>query len=339
MDHSRFHWLEKLQVQLATAAALIVVYFTVWPLVRPWDPHGPVTFLAGGGYAQLAAFAAVVWALAAACAVLTTRARPEGSLLAAVVGAGGISLRSPQVRSLLWREGDHLRVLFAQFLVEVLLLAAVLVGAIVIVSVVRIVVARVRPQWMWRSPLSRRKADRGASPGQSLLEAFPVLRLFLVAPTLREGQKDAAGALPRGGRDRRALNLPRLGLTLLVNEVLAIALILMLLRSGERGQILFALFAAFAVSAFAAQQLYPTRLGIAVWACPMLTALLFYAYGAFTSIDSSPNAWSDVPYFLRALPVDWLTAGVGGALAGSWGSVRVHEFRHLSGQDAAESQG
>jgi hypothetical protein len=94
------------------------------------------------------------------------------------------------------------------------------------------------------------------------------------------------------------------------------------MASDDRGQVLFAVLASFVIAGMLGHHLFPTRLAVATWAMPIATALLFYGLAmASVSQASVPR-----PQF-QVLPLDWLTAGCGGALLGTWLSERMRETR------------
>ena len=146
--------MEKFQVQLVTVAALAVVYLGLWPLFRGSDPSGPVTFLSNGSLAEMGLFAVVFWALACVCAAVTITGRPEGAMIAMLIGAGGLALRSGQIRTLLWSNMANGSALYGRLAVEVLILAAVVAVGSTVIGLVRLAASRVRPRWLWRDPLA-----------------------------------------------------------------------------------------------------------------------------------------------------------------------------------------
>ena len=61
----------------------------------------------------------------------------------------------------------------------------------------------------------------------------------------------------------------------------------------------------------------------------MVAAVAFYVLAAVGSLAKGQGAWMSVPACYHALPVDWLTAGAGGAALGCWIAERMHESRFL----------
>ena len=81
----------------------------------------------------------------------------------------------------------------------------------------------------------------------------------------------------------------------------------LLLRSLDRAQVAFALFAGFLIAAWVARHYFWTRSATIAWAMPLLAGLLMYALAAVTG---------GTQLVFQILPIDWATAGVSGALAG-----------------------
>jgi hypothetical protein len=294
MDHHRFHWLEKVQVQLATLLSLALVYYVSWSYMEPRDPGGPVSFAATGSYGQMILFALTVWALAAVGAVLTVSARPEGAMLAAFIGAGGVSLHSTSIRPLLWNWAGRLSGLYWVLIVEMILLGLLVSLTVVVVVLLRRLIERFKPSWAWRPPL--------------------------VA-----GLPPAAAGQHRG----RPQQLARCAYCLLLGVFGSAVLLLLLMQSGERGQTLFAVLISFVLSSLVAHQVFPSCSSAVAWATPVVTGVMFYALASASLSGVPPDAWAKTPFYAYALPVDWMTAGGGGALLGFWTSQRIHEFRHF----------
>ena len=322
MPYKRRHLLEKLQVELAAGAALAVMYLAVGPVLGWWDPEWPTTFVPSGAFAQMAGFAATVWILAAACALVTVSSRPEGALLATLVGAAGVSLHSSPIRTIFWQHEGALGLLFGMLIAEVLLLVVVLLVAEMVVFVVRTGVARWKPGWMWRGrvgpsgPSARAHGD--SEPGAGLTLGGGLLRTILA-------RKRLPGAT--GGRVG-VVSVSCLGVSVLIGAIL----LMLLMQSSHRGQVVFSLFVSFLLAVMIAHQKFPTPFGAAAWISPILTAIVFYLLAAGASMETVPNSWTHVPFYARALPVDWMAAGGAGAVLGFWISERIHELRHMENE-------
>ena len=332
MNQRTLHLLEKIQIQLATVIAGVAVYAAAWPLVRPWDVEGPVAFLPTGDAGGAVAFALIVWLVAGVTALATVRARPEGALVATLLACGAVSIRSPQICSLLWRRSDALGGMYAGMMVETLLLAVVLVGAVAVVALVRSLVATVRPGWLWRDPIERLDGgpaadDRPAGWSQRWGREMALLLGFRPRASGLPVETSQDGSAPRPAVGTEGV--ARAGGCLAVALAAALVLLWLLLRSSERGQILFAILVSFVLAALLAHQLMPSRHSMLMWVLPFAVAAFLYGAGAGMSLGDSPRAWTAVPLRARALPIDWLTAGCGGVFLGYWLSARIHEMRFI----------
>ena len=116
-------------------------------------------------------------------------------------------------------------------------------------------------------------------------------------------------------------------------------MLLVLMKSSNRGQILFALGASFLLGTMIAHQLFPATQSAVAWAGPVLGAVFLYALTCASSIGLGPQAWREVLINARALPVDWITFGAGGAVLGYWISARIHEMRRAADDPGQGPQG
>ena len=337
LSHRYIHLLEKIQVELAALAALVVVYVLLAPAVAAADPEAPITFLPDGRLGEMAMLAGIVWLAAAGCALVTVSARPEGAILATMIGAGGISLYSPRLQALLWERQGNIASVFSQLRLETLLLSLVLLGAVVVIAVVREGMRAWKPQWMWKSPLSVLGVD-----------GFPQAKPGKGDKAARSDPSEAPSALPapRGGlrgvlermdllgisRDGKIAGPGKAGMLCVkffaMGLVISIACLFLLLQAPQRGQILFALLASFVVAVVIAHQVFPAPYSIVAWMMPIATSVVLYTLAA-AAAGSGVDAWARVEDYSRALPVDWLTAGSGGAVLGYWISERLHEMKFI----------
>lgn len=317
MSH-RHHLLEKVQVELAALAALALTYFLAAPALNLGDPILPIVFLPTGNLGAASSAAVVVWGLTILCVLVTVSARPEGSMLAALLGSCGYSLYSSPMRALLWQRERDLAGLFRLLAAEVLLLSLVLVGMAILVTLVRRIVASVKPDWAWRSPLLRTGPGTG-----SWLDKLFGQGYYL------QGRQDSEEAAPTA-RQR----MGQAGLFVVCGLLISMVLLVVLMQSSDRGQNLFAMLASFTLGILIAHQVLPVPNSLFCWAMPIPAGILFYLLASFTSVPGPKQAWMDVHHYAQALPIDWITVGSGGAVLGFWISERIHEMRHFEKQQA-----
>lgn len=301
MSPRQFHWLEKFTVQTAMVASLAAGYFLIYPLVRASDGQMAVAFLAVGGAGRAASFVIGLLLLSAASGLLTVTSRPCGAILVAAIGAGAVALRSPEFTTLLWLRQDSLPGLFGLLIAETLLLGALLFVVVTVTRQARALAGRVLPSLIWHP-------SRSPKPPQA--------------------RQAPAGFAALGPWARSLLSA---GLALLVG----LAAILVLLQSPHRGQVLFALLVSFGAAAWLASRLLPAPRVEAYLFAPFAAAILFYTLASVASYGPQPEAWTNVPLYARVLPLDWLTAGCGGAMLGCWIAQRMDEAKLL---DQTEEQ-
>ena len=302
---------------MAGAAAFLAAWFYVWRLVQPWETGGALAFIPAGRYGNLVLFAASAWALAALCALVTLGSRPEGSLLAALAGLAALALHGGPANTLLWRETGRFHALFPGLAAETAAMALVLLGMVGVALVVRALAGRLWPGWKWQPVMEDqlRKAETSSdqpSGGKALWrEIVEGLRVRVAA---------------------KSSPLARLAGCLLLQLAISVLMLVVTFRSSERGQIAFALLSSFFVAAWAAHQAFPARNTLLCILLPLGMGLAVTLLGA-AYLDETAPAWYHALRMGRgmpirsALPVDWLSLGCGGAVAGIWLSRRMHEDR------------
>jgi len=341
MKHTHRYWLEKLQLQVVTAGAVAFVYLVCWQGLRGTDPDAAVSFLANGSGTEILLFAGILWAMAAVCGALTIMGRPESAMIAVLLGAGGLALRSGQMRSLLWQNMPDSGAMYGKLILEVVVLAVLAMAAGSLAAFTRALMSRSRPNWLWKHPLAelpdedRRKlglaeVDRVVFVGGLVDSAVLNMGMWLFRSLARRGSSKA-GDKARN-REMAVRTASALGLALM----LSIVLLLVFMRSADRGQIIFALLASFFLAVLIAHQMMPCPFGPIVWMLPIVVAVGAYILAGTTSVGAGPQGWIAAPAYARALPLDWLTAGGGGATLGYWVSARMHEERHMERPIEAE---
>ena len=326
MKLRRLHLVEKLRLQFAAALSLGLVYFLLYRAFGSWDPRSPVMFLALGRYGDLAMFVVFLTALAVLCGAVTVGTRPAGALVATLVGAMAVSFRSPQARAVLWTRSGELGGLFAAMIAEVVVLALAVALAAVVIKLVSQVMGFLNPGWVWRDPLAdlgeadrRRMAQVAVEAGDKMHYGGLVLRSV--------HWLGAIGSRKVGKRleVRQALRICLYSLALSV--AIAMVVLLLLLRSPDRGQIVFAVAGSMFVGTLVANQAFPAPSALPAAVLPVICAVALYAVAAF-KCAGGVDAWMNVPLYGRVLPVDWVIAGGAGAVFGYWVSARLHESRH-----------
>jgi hypothetical protein len=247
--------------------------------------------------------------------------------MAATIGVGGLALRSSDFRALLWARQGDLPAMFWQLVGELAVLTGIVIVCGLVVLGVRGVVGWLFPRWVWQDPLSGAVlAPAGkADPAQrdTLGAAARLLGLGAVDYTVHSKDSPAPQAVSRGEL------LARLATCVVVSLAISTALLMVLMRSDERGQTIFAMLASFLLAVLIAHSIAPAPYPLVAWAPPLVVGVAFYVLGAMTQIRPVPQGWLDVPLYARVLPLDWATFGVGGGLLGYWFSARLHEARHI----------
>lgn len=333
MTHRQVHFLEKIEFQVTAIAAAAVVYWFVWPLLIPGDPEWPICFVARGAYTHLYVLAGFACALGLACGALTVTARPQTAAMALALGLGGLSLRSPRIGSLLWATQDSMPAMYWRMALEVLVLLAVVIIAAAVADIGRRIAAWLAGGLLWRDPLLELDDERREAYNRELAKrnaekpspwsAWLVLSLLSSPLGIIWVPNVKSEKLPRRDTTVRGV------LGFLISTTAAAIVVLMLLRSPERGQILFALFAGCFLGVFLSQRIVPTRANVTAWATPAVLGVLLYVLAAVSSVGTGPGAWMTVKSYARILPIDWITAGLGGAMLGHWEDLRMREVRYI----------
>ena len=314
---------EKAQITVVALAGLAAVYYLISPAFLGPDPEAPITFLAGAHPLRLLGLAAVVWVVAAIAGLLTPSSRPEGCLLVVMAACGGIMLRSPSLSTLLWTWDGSLHSLYGLLLLDLLAMAGIVLVAELVAGVARLLVGRLAPGLIWHDLSEDLDEDdrKALAEADVALPAEPSLAHFdPLLLTLRKIGRQGNGD-PASGKT----SLACLG----VGVAAGLAISALLLRSLERGQVAFALFAGFLLAAWGARHYFWTRSIAIAWAMPLLAGLLVYALAFATG---------GTQMVFQVLPVDWMTAGVAGALTGFWTAGRVREHRIIEALSVVEAE-
>ena len=311
MNHQRFHIIEKFQIQMTTLLAGVIVFFLFWPVMKPADILKPAVYLATGQTGKLLILAGGVWVLSAVLAAITIHVRPMGALVATALGTGALSIHSARIESLLWEHEGSIGSTYFSMMAEVLILAVILAVTAVIVVLVRRAIGKAYPKLLWKNPIEgaeQAKSDKG------------ITSIFIYLSSWRGEAWNKSETLIN--------SLKCLGLALVTAEIM----MLILMRSPLRGQILFSLAGSFLVAMIIANHYSPTPLGLAVCFVPVVCAMIHYFLGASGMLLDSDSCAN----IQKALPIDWMTMGLGGALTGYWVSQRLREMKLLEQQASQE---
>jgi hypothetical protein len=127
---------------------------------------------------------------------------------------------------------------------------------------------------------------------------------------------------------------------LCVGMVAGLVLASLLMRSAQRGQILFALFIGYMLAAILAYHFFPVSRPYVAWVVPLITAVVLYVIASMGRRDTDSVSIAAMASLYKTLPLDWLTAGCSGALLGAWVGRRMRDFRImevLGGEDDQSS--
>jgi hypothetical protein len=324
---------EKLGVQGLGALAAVGVYWLIAPHLAAPDPLLPAAFTPDGRWGQAVAAAMTFWALAAICGAMLVVARPEGALAATLIGLAGVCAFSPPIRSLLWSSGQNLRSVYLAMLSEVILGGAALVVAAEIVGWVHRAAMPLVGRLGWR-PIEQRVPEidgESVAPDEPTIASLPGRQFGQTVATVlwglrsllrRSDSAEPVGKDKLSGPGRRAACM---AMTL----ILGVVLVALLMQSADRKQVIFAIAISFLIASLVAHQTFPTACTILVWITPVLVGAAVYALAAATagSTGAAPMDWLETPLLARALPIDWIAAGGGGAMLGVWISCRSHETK------------
>lgn len=301
MNYSRQLWLEKALVRAVLVVGLIVSYLLLGPVLVMGEPLAPLTFLQDG-VARLGMFVGVLLGLAVLLGLLMLPARPGAALMATLLVAGGMSLPSSPIHSLLWYRGSRIPAVYLGLMGELLLLWVLGVAAWLIILAVRRQMARVRPGWVWS----------GEMPSVPLWQR-------------RWGGNDAKEAGSKA--------LASAGAFAAVSALVAMVGLLLLLQNDLRNQVAFGLVISFGAGSFIANRTVGVTSQWHALLAPLIVAIVLYALAMAGDYPANSLGWASVQVWSRPLPVDWLTFGAGGSLLGLWVSQRVAQEQAL--HDAA----
>lgn len=294
-------FVEKARFTAACAIAVALFLSVGWTVVRPIDPYAAVTLLLQDR--PWPALVGVVAALSVVASVVATVVAgvplPHAGVAATAVGLAVMATRGGTMTKLLMYHGTtpaERRSLALLLAIEVALWTAAIWAAWLAES------AALR--WLGAAAAPDAPAEPRASTGSRVVDALVRWRDGLLG-----------GAV--------CVAVAWIVITLAISRTPASAI--------ERGQVYFAVSLGFFAGALAGHQLW--RRGAAGWYALGVAVLAVIGYGLgyvrptpalplYAGLATTPpNA------LFRALPVEYLSMGVVGSLAGYWFSRRLHAGR------------
>ncbi|MCE5324802.1 MAG: hypothetical protein LLG01_00150 [Planctomycetaceae bacterium] len=329
MKYKRLHLIEKLRVQVAAAAALLAVYFWAYHLVAGADPKAPTVFF-GAGAGHLLQFIAVIMTTAVLAGAASVGMRPSAGLLVTLVGAAGLSLHMPSVLPLLWNNESALGFLLVQMILDTLLLAVVVFGAALLTGWVRNKITALSPSWAWQDPLASLTEEqrRKVKARKVYYMGDPISALVATAAHGVFSKYAEQGSREIGTSKDLRKQLVLGGYCLALAILTGFVLLLLLMRSYDRSQTMFAVAGSLFAATLLAYQVFPFRSAAVAMVTPVVLAVVMYALGAMKTVSGMHLSWETVAPYACAVPLDWVTAGAAGAVAGYWVSSRIHEARY-----------
>ena len=312
--------LRRSRYALAIVFSAFLFSTLAWQVAAPPPEHGGVSLVIWGGTGQ-GLVAGLMLALllvvsAAVCTLLVHPDNPHMGLFCALLGACALSVRGGTVYDIVRlaqaspeKYGAAARMLGLECLQW---------GVICVVAAIAVELIHRRffknYHWVMRSG--------GDLPRESLHKARPGESVMGVAHT--------ASSAAQTGKLPLAVATP---LAAVLCGVIGFCLLYLLLQSQAKGQVFLACFAAFYGAGALTYIVFPKAPVVAFIAAVPLTAAVgcFYASGEAGWPAGNPGFFPGQAHFfmMRALPLDYIAAGVPGVLLGYyhgfWWSLHSHE--------------
>jgi hypothetical protein len=311
--------LRRSRYALAIACSAFIFSSLAWKLAAPPADFGGVSLTIWGtthGIIAGVVLAVLLFLTAALCTLLVHPDNPHMGLFCAVLGMCGLSIRGGNVYHIIRHAQDSPAAYkaAARLLgIECLQWGAI---AIAVALVVQLLHKRFfhNHHWVIRSAGDATPADLSKiAPGHSVL-----------------GVAKSVSSTTQSHKLSPALSAP---LAVLAAGAISFLLLFVFLQSQAKGQVLVACFAAFYGGAALTYLLFPKAPVLAFVAAVPLTAAAgcFYAASQPDWPLGKPGFFPGQAHFfmMRALPLDYIAAGIPGALLGYyhgfWWSLHSHE--------------
>ena len=287
-----------------------------WFIAGPAAPHQTFSLMGWGANPIIPAVGLLFLLIIAAVAAMaiTHADTPHAGQFCALLGLGALAIRGGTIYPLLRIADDATTIhsVYQTLAQECAIWAAILVLA-------ELVTARIHAKFFANTLWMERVAQ---DP-----EAFRMGLLTHLSP----GAAGLAGDMARAQAEKlkkgaaKPMNAVLANvLALLLGCLVASLLLPVFMQSQGKGQVLFAAFISFGLAGFLANLVLAQSNAWPILLCVPITAALGYfrAKGALDYPGFSATSYA------RSLPIDYIAAGVPGALYGYYGSVRLR-LSHL----------
>ncbi len=287
---------------IGTFVSCVVLFYVVWPLLAPAPWSGSASLVAHGwGLALINTLvvALVVVVLLVICMWLTHPDFPHAGLLCVSLAFCVLAMKAGPMHTLLRVYQGRYSILYHLLVGECVLWA-------MIIAVAELT-SRMLFQRFFHNP---RWASRA---GLALPADLNQPHLLYSAPDILFRLRDRP--LGQNPTDRLAANAAAFAITVVIGGLVAN----FFMRSELIGQVLFSCFVAFAIAAFFAAMFTPAATALWIWLAVPATAIVGYMLTG--NQDVYPG---HVPFPLaRAMPLDYVSAGLAGAIIGYYTAVKL----------------
>ncbi len=261
----------------------------------------------------------------------STLCRTTATIATIMAVMSGASLSADPMADVLWKTDGQTRGLYVDMLLQLL------VGGVAVLIlhdlIVRIRAKQVLTAAFWErccgefpqaTPLP--KGDMKALSSSEPLAVFSASMVIGMT-----GTRDSLGLLPnergllRTWREMKPDERSENALAFVAGVVFSGMLLFIIAQSASRSQLLFAVIAASAAGPMLLLRFFP-RVRAAVWTLvPLVLAVGAISLGMLTRQTLSPQGIGRIPPILQLYPLDWIVAGMGGAMLGCWYAERSRE--------------
>ena len=314
INRSRLFW-EKFPAWIVGFCLLGLTFWTFRYSFMPADPVGPNLLLGFNGvsFALFAVISAIF------VSGLTLVSRSTGALFAIFLGMLGVSLRSGALYENI-SIPSQTQSIYLSLIYEMLFLGGLAIILTNLVLGCRKGFKKKFPQYAWQ-PLFHRLDKREISWLNKYADEQDDINTFLRQyPILIQG--DFVNHKP-GFKRTKSFELQELGGFVVIIASVGLFCATFLMRSPERGQVIFSLLGGFLVAGFVAGKMFPTNKTYLAWVGVFIAGLIVYALAYLTQANVP---LLDVRPQFQVLPIDWFSAGSAGALLGAWMNQRAGDI-------------